>query len=116
MDLEVSTPPFLAISTWEPRYSGRVVIQPYRFMYLRKSFKIILKEHETDPINYDESTSNIDAHLWQKSIKLKSKSMFSKNVWDFFNAVEEMKFIGCKWVYKRKKGIDRKVDAYRLDF
>lgn len=52
-------------------------------MYLRKSFKIILKEHETDLIDYDESMSNIDAHLWQKAIKLKSESMFSKKVWDF---------------------------------
>ena len=51
-------------STLMPRRSGRVVKQPDRFMCLGKSFEDILKEHEIDPIDYNEAMSDVDAHLW----------------------------------------------------
>ena len=51
-------------STLMPRYSRRVVKQLDRFMYLGKSFTTILKEHEIDPIDYNEAMSDVDAHLW----------------------------------------------------
>ena len=51
-------------STLMPRCSGRVVKQLDRFMYLGKSFTTILKEHEIDPIDYNEAMSDMDAHLW----------------------------------------------------
>ena len=49
-----------------PCHSGRVVKQPDQFMYLGESFETILEEHEIDPIDYDETISDVDAHLWQK--------------------------------------------------
>ena len=55
MDQEVST---LIIpnnsSTRELRYSGRIIIQLNRFMYLKEFFEVIPKNHETNPIYYDE--------------------------------------------------------------
>ena len=33
-------------------------------MYLEESFKAILEEHDTDLINYNETMSDVDAHLW----------------------------------------------------
>ena len=58
-----------------PSRSGRVVKQPDRFMYLGKSFKAILKEHEINPIDYDEAISDVDAHLWQNAMEVELKSL-----------------------------------------
>ena len=56
--------PTIPISrTLMPCHSGRVVKQPDQFMYLGKSFEAILKEHEIDPINYNEAMSDVNAHF-----------------------------------------------------
>ena len=43
------------------RSSGRV--DACTFMYLGESFKAILKEHEIDPIDYNEGMNEVDAHI-----------------------------------------------------
>ena len=43
-------------------------------MYLGKSFEAILKEHEIDPIDYDEAMSNVDVYLWEKAMKVELES------------------------------------------
>ena len=35
------------------------------------------------------------------------------DVWTLVDPLEEVKSIGCKWVFKRKKGIDGKVEIYK---
>ena len=60
MDLVPSIP----ISNTLMSYRSRSVVkQPNQFMYLLKSFKAILKEHEINHIDYDKVMSNVDAHL-----------------------------------------------------
>ena len=83
MDL---VPTIFVSSTLMPRRSGRIVIQPDRFMYLGESFKSFPEEHEIDPINYDETMSNVDVHLCQKAIEANLKSMYSNQVWELVEA------------------------------
>ena len=64
MDPVLTIPIF---STLMPHHSGKVVKQPDGFIYVGKSFKAILKEHEIDPIDYDKAMSDEDAHLWQRA-------------------------------------------------
>ena len=71
MDL---VPTILISSTLMPRHSERDVKHPDRFMYLGKSFEAILKEHEIDPIDYDEAMSNVDVYLWEKAMKVELES------------------------------------------
>ena len=75
-------------------------------MYLGESFKDILQEHENDLIDYDKAMNNDDVILWQRAMEAKLESKYSNKVWDLVEAPEEIKPIGCKWVYKRKKGVD----------
>ena len=56
-----------------PCSSGRVFMQPDRFMYLGKSFKAILEEHETDPTHYNESMSSDDYIIWQGTMEAELK-------------------------------------------
>ena len=41
------------------------------------------------------------------------ESMYSNQVWTLVEAPNGIKPIGCKWVYKRKRGIDGKVKTFK---
>ena len=39
--------------------------------------------------------------------------MYSNQVWDLVKEPNGIKPVGCKWVYKRKRGIDGKVETFK---
>ena len=41
------------------------------------------------------------------------KSMYSNKVWELVDAPNEVKPIGCKWIYKRKRGVDGKLETFK---
>ena len=100
-------------STQEPRRSGRIVRPPIRFIGLGETYEDISEEAETDPYTYEEAMNDIDAHHWVKAMKSKLDSMYSNQVWDLIKAPNDIKLVGCKWVYKRKRGIDGKVETFK---
>ena len=40
-------------------------------------------------------------------------SMKSNSVWDLVDLPEGVKPIGCKWIYKRKKNAEGKVETFK---
>ena len=46
-------------------------------------------------------------------MKSELDSMYSNQVWDLVKAPNGIKPLGCKWVYKRKRGIDGKVETFK---
>ena len=40
-------------------------------------------------------------------------SMHSNQVWELVDLPEGVKLIGCKWIYKRKRGADGRVETYK---
>ena len=46
-------------------------------------------------------------------MKTKMESMYSNQVWLLVDPPNGVKPIGCKWVYKRKRGIDGKVETFK---
>ena len=46
-------------------------------------------------------------------MKSELDSMYSNQVWDLLKVPSGIKPVGCKWVYKRKGGIDRKVETFK---
>ena len=61
---------------WELHHSGRVVIQPDRFISLGE----IPVELETDPSNYNEAVQDKDDTFWQRAINTEMESMYSNQV------------------------------------
>ena len=57
--------------------------------------------------------NDIDAHHWVQAMKSELDSMYSNQVWDLLKAPSGIKPVGCKWVYKRKRGIDGKVETFK---
>ena len=39
--------------------------------------------------------------------------MYSNQVWDLIKVSNSIKPVGCKWVYKRKRGVDGKVETFK---
>jgi hypothetical protein len=54
----------------------------------------------------------VDADQWVKAMKSELELMYSNNVWSLVKAPNNIKPIGCKWVYKRKIGVDGKVETF----
>ena len=46
-------------------------------------------------------------------MKSELESMYSHNMWTLMDLPQGVKPIGCKWVYKIKKGVDGKVETYK---
>ena len=53
---------------------------------------------------------DIDREKWQEAMKLEMESMYSNSVWELVDPPEGIKPIGCKWIYKRKRGANGKVE------
>ncbi|KAL5582278.1 hypothetical protein UlMin_014720 [Ulmus minor] len=69
--------------------------------------------HEDDPYTYNEAMGDVDATLWKKAMNVEMESMGSNKVWELVDLPEGIKPIGCKWVYKRKRGADGKVETFK---
>ena len=96
-----------------PRRSGRVIRPPVKLTLMRESSLTIQKSHEDDPTSYYEAIDDKDYDFWKEAMKSELESMYSNNVWTLVNLPQGVKPIGCKWVYKRKKGVDGKVETYK---
>ena len=75
-------------------------------MFLGEAFHAISIESKFDPATYEEAMANVDSTHWVKAIKAELESMNSNQVWDLVEASANIKPIGFKWVYKRKRGFD----------
>ena len=93
-----TAPPLL--DTLEPRHSGRIVKAPYKFVFLRE---VISDEHDLDPSNYNKAISDKDFENWQNTMKVEMESMYSNHFWKLVEPSANVKIIGCKWVYIKKK-------------
>ena len=81
---------------------------------IRDGDPIELDENNEDPIIYMDAMqrSNFDKLL--EAIKFEMESMKINNVWTLVDSPEEINLIQCKWIFKRKKGTDRKVEIYKV--
>ena len=41
------------------------------------------------------------------------ESMYSKSIWELVDPSEDVRLIGCKWIFKRKRGIDGKLKTFK---
>ena len=101
------------ITTQVPRRSGRIVWPPIGFIGLGETYETISEEAKSNPYTYEEAMNDIDAHHLVKAMKSKLDSMYSNQVWDLVKASNDIKLVGCKWVYKRKRGINEKVETFK---
>ena len=72
-------------------------------MFSGEAFETISENLESDPTSYEEAMENSDSSHWVKSMKAEMVSMHSNKVWELVEPPVDIKPIGYKWVYKRKR-------------
>ena len=98
----------------ELRHSGRTTHKPSRYLLLGESYQAITIDSEEDPVNYKEALEDVDAQEWLKAMDREMESMYySKSIWSLVQACKGVKPIVCKWIYKRKRRPDGKVETFK---
>ena len=97
----------------ELRRSGRTTRKPSRYLLLGESYQAITIDSEEDPVNYKEALEDVDTQEWLKAMDREMESMYSNSVWSLVEAPKGVKPIGCKWIYKRKRRPDGKVETFK---
>jgi hypothetical protein len=50
---------------------------------------------------------------WKEVMKDEMNALVKNATWDLVELPRNRKTVGCKWVYKMKKGVDDKVERYK---
>ena len=70
-------------------------------------------DHVDDPKFYDEVMSDIDSEKWLEVMRSEIDSMHTNQVQTLVDSPAGIIFIRCKWIFKRKIGLDRKVKTFK---
>ena len=71
------------------------------------------KDHGDDSNTFDEVISDINSKKQLDAMKSKIDSIHSNQVWTLVDLSEGIVSIECKWIYKKKIGVNDKVETYK---
>ena len=54
-----------------------------------------------------------DKDKWLTAMEQEIEFMYSNSVWELVDLPESVRAIGCKWIYKKKRGVDGKVETFK---
>ena len=98
------------------RRSGRVLRQSDRYydFLVWDGDPVKFDKNNEDPITYMDAMQRSDFDKWLEAMKSEIESMKINDIWTFINPLEGVKSIGCKWIFKRKRGADGKIETYKV--
>ena len=86
-----------------PRRSGRIVRQPIRYGHEGETNVLVTDTDVDDPTPYNDTMKDIDKDKWLEAMNLEMESMYSNSVWEVVDPPENIRPIGCKWIFKKKE-------------
>ena len=96
-----------------PRRSGRVSKQPIRYTEAGEANVVVTNTSDDDPLSYKQAMDGLDKDKWLTAMEQEMESMYSNYVWELVDLPESVRPIGCKWIYKKKRGVDGKVETFK---
>ncbi|KAA0040929.1 gag/pol protein [Cucumis melo var. makuwa] len=66
-----------------------------------------------DPLTFKQAMNDVDSDQWIKAMDLEMESMYSNSVWTLVDQPNDVRPIGCKWIYKRKRDQAGKVQTLK---
>ncbi|KAK0575773.1 hypothetical protein LWI29_006753 [Acer saccharum] len=99
--------------TLPPKRSERVVRQPECYLGVSKGQDVVSANSVDDPLTFKNAMEDPDKEEWLKAMNLEMESMYSNSVWELVDLPDGVKPIGCKWIYKRKRRVDGKVETFK---
>ena len=86
--------------------------QPTRYGHEGKVGLLVSDTNQDDPLTYVDAMDDSDKEKWLEAMNQEMESMYSNSVWELVDPPEHVRSIGCKWIYKKKRGIDGKVETF----
>ena len=96
-----------------PRRSGTVVRLPSRYGHEGEVKFLVSVTNQDDPFTYRDAMDDSDKDKWQDAMNQEMESMYFNSIWELVDPPEDVRPIGCKWIFKRKRGIDGKVETFK---
>ena len=103
-------------------FSSQKVVIPRRSGRIRRTLEhyeaniVVPDTNDEDPSSYEEAMMDSDKEKWHEAMNQEMESMYSNSVWELVDLPEGFRPIGNKWIYKRKKGADGKVETFKARF
>ena len=66
-------------------------------------------------MTYQHAMEDPDKEKWKDTMNLEMESMYSNSIWELEDSPEKVRLIWCKWIYKRKRCVDGKVETFKAD-
>jgi hypothetical protein len=93
------------------RRSTRVRNPPRRYEDFVSSVSLSANDDGTSC--YQEAMKGSNSDKWKEAMNDEMKALERNSTWDLVELPKDTKTVGCKWVYKLKKGVDDKVERYK---
>ncbi|KAA0062682.1 gag/pol protein [Cucumis melo var. makuwa] len=90
-------------------------LKQWEILSLSETQNVIPDDGIDDPLTYKQAMNDVDCDQWIKAMNLKMESMYSNFVWTLVDQPNDVKPIGCKWIYKRKRDQAGKVQTFKAD-
>ena len=81
------------------RHSGRVIRLPACYREVGKAHVAVSDNSQDDPLTYKHAMEDSDKEKWQEAMNQEMESMYSNSVWELVDQPEDVRPIGCKWIY-----------------
>jgi hypothetical protein len=93
------------------RRSTRVRNPPRRYDDFVSS--VYLSTNDDEPSCYQEVVKGSNRDKWKEVMKDEMNALERNATWELVELPRDKNTVGCKWVYKLKKGVDDKVERYK---
>ncbi|EXC14994.1 hypothetical protein L484_008148 [Morus notabilis] len=109
----ITDEPQKELTPMEPRRSGRVVRQLDRYMSYGDALTAVLDLDVDESILYSQAMASSEANLWHEAMNAEIQSMYKNGVWTLVDPPEGVKPVGCKLIFKKKRGPDGNVETFK---
>ncbi|KAM6560718.1 hypothetical protein CsatA_029957 [Cannabis sativa] len=96
-----------------PRRSGRVSTKPSRYGLDGEINMVVGDGIDDDPLTYKQAMASPQRKRWSAGMDSEMDSMKKNKVWEYVEPPEDFRPIGCKWVYKKKRGAGGEVETFK---
>lgn len=93
------------------RRSTRIKLPPRRYDDYVTS--VALTTNNDEPLCYQEAVQGSKSEKWKEVMKDEMMALDKNDTWDLVELPKDRKTMGCKWVYKLKRGVDGTRDCYK---
>lgn len=63
-----------------------------------------------EPTNFIQANKH---QCWRDAMKIEYAALVKNNTWSLVPCLTNSNIVGCKWIYKIKKGADGKIERYK---